>query len=58
METPFWRCFECDHEQKESSPCGCCPECEECGGPCEEVGGSDEFAGGERKRPLSKGGEQ
>ena len=43
METPYWMCFECDHKQKESSPCGCCPECEECGGPCEEVGGSDEF---------------
>ena len=43
METPYWMCFECDHKQKESSPCGCCPECEECGGPCHEVG--DEKAG-------------
>ena len=57
MDFPFWACFECDHKQKEPSACGCCPQCDECGGPNREVGGSNEFAGWERKRPLSTGGQ-
>jgi hypothetical protein len=40
MDTPYWMCFECDHEQALGGPC------EECGGSCHEVGDDEVDAAG------------